>query len=248
MGVEAALTLAAGAFFAALASGLAGFAFALIASGAFLLVLAPLDAVPVILAASLFAQFFTLRRFLPLIRWPRLWPFIMGGLAGIPLGVELLRRIDIASFRVAIGGFLILYSLYLLLRPPPRPLALRGAGAAAADGAVGFVGGVMGGMAGLSGAIPTPWCGLRGWNKDEQRAVYQPYILVMQFAALLAIGVSGEITRTSLIACAVIAVPFLAGIAVGMKLYARVNDAQFRRIVLVLLLASGLILVATALR
>jgi hypothetical protein len=248
MSVAVALTLAAGTFFAALASGLAGFAFAMIASGVFLLVLPPLEAVPVILAASFVAQFFTLPRFVPLISWPRLAPFILGGLAGVPLGAELLRRVDIATFRLAVGAFLVTYSLYLLFRSVPRPFAFKGASATAADGAVGFVGGVMGGMAGLSGAIPTPWCGLRGWNKDEQRAVYQPYILVMQLAALLWLGASGSITRASLVAFAVILLPFLAGIALGLRLYARVNDAQFRRIVLGLLLVSGLILVATALR
>jgi len=35
--------------------------------------------------------------------------------------------------------------------------------------------GVMGGMASLSGPAPTIWVQLRGWNKNEQRGVNQPY-------------------------------------------------------------------------
>ena len=30
----------------------------------------------------------------------------------------------------------------------------------------------------------TVWCGLRGWSKERQRGVFQPFILLMQLAAL----------------------------------------------------------------
>ena len=39
---------------------------------------------------------------------------------------------------------------------------------------------------GLSGALPTIWCGLKGWGKDAQRAVFQPFNLaVLSFALLV---------------------------------------------------------------
>jgi uncharacterized membrane protein YfcA len=235
------LVLATATFFAAFASGLAGFAFVLIAIGAYLFVLAPPDAIPILLAASLFAQLATLPRFFGAIRWARLAPFLLGGAAGIPLGAELLQRIDVPSFKLAVGGFLVIYSSYVLIRPITRPLA-AGAGA---DAAVGLLGGVMGGLSGLSGALPTLWCGLRGWSKDEQRAIYQPFILLAQATALLWLGGAGAISRTAIAGFLLIMPPFALGVWSGLMLYRRVSERQFSRIVLGLLLLSGLILIAS---
>ncbi len=234
------LTLAVGAFFAAFASGLAGFAFALVASGIFLNVLAPIEAVPLVLAGSLLAQSITLVSLANTVQWRRLWPFLAGGVIGIPFGAELLRVADAGMFRFSVGLFLIAYSLYMLIQPRRRVIT---GGGSAADGAIGLVGGVMGGLAGLSGAIPTIWCGLRGWPKDEQRGVYQPFIFVMQLMALLWLGGGGAIGRSTWIAFAVCLPAMLLGIWLGLRLYARVNDAQFRSIVLWLLLLSGILLV-----
>ncbi|MDB5374602.1 MAG: sulfite exporter TauE/SafE [Belnapia sp.] len=63
-------------------------------------------------------------------------------------------------------------------RPVPRRLALPGALLA------GAVGGITGGPAAFPAALVVIWCGLLGWPKIRQRAVFQPYILVMQVATL----------------------------------------------------------------
>ena len=31
----------------------------------------------------------------------------------------------------------------------------------------------------------TIWCSMRGWDKQQQRAVYQPYILAMQLLTII---------------------------------------------------------------
>ena len=171
------------------------------------------------------------------IDWKRLHPFLIGGIAGIPLGALLLQHIDVPVFRFAVGIFLVAYSVFMFLRPVAAAID---AGGRAVDGAIGFVGGVMGGLAGLSGAVPTIWCGLRGWPKQIQRGVYQPYIFVMQLLALIWLGGLGTIgmrTATQSLIC----LPALViGTWLGFKLYARVDDAQFRRIILLLLMGSGI--------
>ncbi len=229
-----------GAFFAAIASGMAGFAFALIASATFLHFRAPADATPLVVAASLLSQSFSIWSLRAGIDWRRLAPFLIGGIAGIPLGIALLGLVAADPLRKSIGAFLVVYALYMLLA---RPLAPVVRGGRALDGAVGLVGGALGGLAGLSGALPTIWAGLRGWPKDAQRAVYQPYIFVVQAATLLALafdGGIGEQVQTDFLFC----LPVVAlGVWIGLKLYARIDDRQFKRIVLALLLASGLGLV-----
>jgi hypothetical protein len=231
--------LAGATFVAALASGLAGFAFALIASGIYLHLLQPAPAVALVLSGSLAAQAVTILRLRGAVVWPRLWPFLLGGVIGIPLGTALLGRLDPATFRAMIGVFLVVYSAFMLLiRHPPRVTF----GGRAADGAVGLVGGVMGGLAGLSGALPTVWCGLRGWPKDEQRGVFQPFIVVMQALALVALVAATPVASGTWLVFLLCLPALLLGAFLGLALYKRVDDAGFRRIVLALLLASGLAL------
>lgn len=241
MGVDPSLLLLlGGTFVAAFASGLAGFAYALVASAAFLHVMDPRDSTAMILIGSTLAQCVTIWRFRSSIAWPRLAPFLFAGVLGVPLGTWMLERVDAEMVRNAVGVFLVAYGIWGLATPRLRAGAL---GRPATDGAVGFIGGVLGGLAGLSGALPTIWCQLRGWSRDEQRGVYQPYILVMQVWSLAALSASGGLTTHALRSFA-LTLPVLAlGVGLGMALYARIDERAFRRVVLLLLLASGVALV-----
>lgn len=241
MGLDSSLALLlGGTFVAAFASGLAGFAYALVASAAFLHVMEPRDSTAMILVGSTIAQLFTIWRFRAAIDWRRVAPFLVAGLACVPAGTWLLERVDREMVRNTVGVFLVAYAIYGLATPRLRVGTLGGR---AADAAIGGVGGVLGGLAGLSGAIPTIWCQLRGWTRDEQRAVYQPYILAMQVWSLIALAVSGNVTRHALVSFAWTLPVFLAGVLLGMALYARIDERGFRRVVLLLLLASGAALV-----
>ncbi|MBI3504098.1 MAG: sulfite exporter TauE/SafE family protein [Proteobacteria bacterium] len=238
-GIPGEVWLVLASFVAAIASGLAGFAFALIASAAYLHLRLPVDATPLILAASLLAQCFSILGVRDAVDWRRLAPFLVGGVLGIPLGVMLLHGVSPEPLKRGIGAFLVAYSLFMLLRGVPKPVTFGGA---PLDAAIGFVGGAMGGLGGLSGAVPTLWTGLRGWSKNEQRGVYQPYIFFMQAVALGYLYVDGGVGPQA-VSDFLWCLPAVAlGVWVGLKLYARVDDATFRRIVLVLLLASGVVL------
>ncbi len=103
----------------------------------------------------------------------------------------------------------------------------------------------MGGIAGLSGPLPTLWCGLRGWSKDAQRGVYQPYNLGVLGFTLAVYAVQGVITARVL-ELALICLPMtVIGVWLGLSSYGRLDDRQFRALVLWLLLASGLVLAAS---
>lgn len=232
------LIFAGGAFLAALAAGLAGFAFALIVSALWLHVMPPAQAVPLVVASGLAIHFVSLWRLRAGIRLDLLWPFLIGGMIGVPLGTLLLKGADPAVFKAAIGVFLIAYASFALLAPR---LAVRGGGRLA-DGAIGSVGGVLGGAAGLSGVIPTIWCDLRAWSKEDQRGVYQPFILVMHGMTLAWLGGSGVIEEATVWLFVLALPPLALGTWLGLKLYALVDARVFRRILLLLLFVSGALL------
>jgi uncharacterized membrane protein YfcA len=84
---------------------------------------------------------------------------------------------------------------------------------------------------------------LRGWPRDEQRATFQPigvWVFLMTGLWLSGMGLVGADTLRLF----VIGLPLLlAGTWVGLRLYARLDEAGFRKVVLGLLLISGLGLV-----
>src|SRR5262245_31981565 len=142
--------------------------------------------------------------------------------------------------RAGIGVFLVAYALHGLARPAIRPLAVGGA---AADGAIGVLGGIVGGATGLAGIVPTIWCGIRGWPKDVQRAVFQPVAVAIFVMTALWLGGRGIVTAGTIKLFLVGLPALLAGTWVGFKLYGRLDEAAFRKVVLALLILSGALLI-----
>ena len=99
-----------------------------------------------------------------------------------------------------------------------------------------------GGFAGFPGAFVTIWCARKGWSKDRQRGVYQPFILIMQIIALALIAL---VRRSSPHAHGLdlemlAYVPgALLGTWCGLAIFRRMTDLQFSRVVNLLLIVSG---------
>jgi len=229
----------AATFAAALVAGLAGFAFGLVAAAVWLHILTPLQTATLIVVFGLIVQGYSVWKLRAALNWSRLWPFLLGAVIGVPLGVAILEWANPAYLRKAIGAVLALYSIYGLARPTMKPIAKV---EAAADATVGFLNGVLGAMTGFAGILVTIWCGLRGGSKDEQRAIFQPVGVAIFAMSALWLGGSGSISPDT-VRLFLIGLPvLLAGTWVGLKLYGQLNEAGFRKIVLLLLLVSGVAL------
>jgi uncharacterized membrane protein YfcA len=231
----------AATFLAALVAGVAGFAFGLVAAAAWLHVLTPLQTTTLIVAFGLIVQGYSVWKLRRALKFERLLPFLIGGALGLPVGVALLRWVAPAHMKVAVGALLILFSLYSLARPQ---LAKVTVGGRLADGGVGVLSGILGGTSGFGGILPTIWCTLRGWPKDEQRAIFQPTGVAIFFGTALLLGGTGSVT-TGTIELFLLGLPaLLAGSWLGLRLYGKLDEVSFRKIVLALLLVSGLALIA----
>jgi hypothetical protein len=158
-----------GALAGGFVSGLAGFGTALMALGIWLYALPPSVAVPLVLICSIVAQTSTLPSIWRSIDFRLVWPFLIGGLAGVPLGTLLIAHADPRVFKLSIGVLLLVFPSALYFNRAPIAPRFGGRGA---DGMVGFAGGILGGLAGLSGPPPILWANLRGWGKDERRGVF----------------------------------------------------------------------------
>jgi uncharacterized membrane protein YfcA len=112
---------------------------------------------------------------------------------------------------------------------------------------VGFAGGFLGGMASLSGALPTMWCSMRSWSKMETRAVLQPYNVVVLLLTAIMLAWRGAYTMQTL-TYLVVALPSTMIFAqLGIMVFKRLNDDQFKRLLIALTFVAGIILMARVL-
>ena len=240
MSVMAVLVLLLGAFAGGFVSGLAGFGTALMALGIWLYILPPSVAVSLVLICSIIAQTSTLPSIWHSTDFKLVWPFLVGGLAGVPLGLALVDYADPRLFKLGVGILLLVFPTALYFQR--RVMALR-IGGKAADGAIGFAGGVLGGLAGLSGPLPILWANLRGWGKDARRGLFQSFNWTILTAALCAQAVSGFVTQEVLRLSLIVLPATLFGAWLGARAYHVLSDDNFRDIVLALLFLSGVALV-----
>ncbi len=233
----------AATFVAALVTGVAGFAFGLVAAAVWLHILTPVQTATLIIAFGLVVQGISVWKLRHALRWSRLWPFLAGAALGVPLGVSILGWARPDHVRDAVAVVLVLYSVHGLARPAVKPVT---AGGAAADAGVGFLNGILGGLTGLAGILATIWCGMRGWPKDEQRAVFQPIGVAVFAMSALWLGAKGAVAGDTVWLFLAGLPVLLAGTWAGLKLYGHLDEAGFRKVVLLLLLVSGLALLAPA--
>jgi uncharacterized membrane protein YfcA len=229
-----------GALAGGFVSGLAGFGTALMTLGIWLYVLPPSVVVPLVLIGSIVAQTSTLPTFWRSIDFKLVWPFLIGGLAGVPVGTVLITHADPGVFKLSIGVLLLIFPTALYFNRSPIAWSIGGR---LADAAVGFAGGILGGLAGLSGPLPILWASVRGWGKDERRGVFQTYNWTVLSAALCLQAGTGFITG-EVMWLALLALPTtLFGAWLGARSYHALSDRNFYDIVLGLLFVSGLGLV-----
>jgi uncharacterized membrane protein YfcA len=228
---------------AASVSGVVGFAFSGLCGPLLLPVVGdPVRAVAIMLAASIAIQglmIWDLRRIIV----PRaVLPPLLAGLATLPLGIHLLLTLPTETYRMVLGAVLLAWGGWMLTRPRQAAVPAR----FAARGLVltGALGGLTGGLAAFPGAAIVIWCGLCGWPKDRQRALFQPYILAMQLGALGLLALMGQADGAAAMVAdwSVLAhvPPALFGAFLGLRLFRRLSGRGFALLVNLALVAAGL--------
>lgn len=244
MSAEFIAILIIGAACGGFVNGMAGFGTSLFALGWWLQIMPPIQAVALSLAMSVLSGVqgvIVVRRE---IRFARLAVFTLPALVGVPIGLQILHLVNAGVLKLVVASFLLLYGGFFLFRSDLPAMQFR---SAIVDGAIGFVAGILGAIAGLSGALPTMWLALRDWTKRESRAVLQPFNVIVLGVSGALLAVQGAYDRQTLILLAVAAPSTMLAAQVGIWLFGRLSDHQFRRLLIGLMFVSGaLILIREA--
>ena len=235
------IVVLSGAFAAGFVTGFAGFGTALVSSGFWFHALAAPLVPPLMVLSSVAAQLVSLLSVRTKFNWKRVLPFLVSGLIGLPFGIMALKFVSPDALKLIIGIFLISYSVSQILGL--SNLRIRPREDAKQDGLVGLFGGFLGGFAGLSGLLPLIWLRLQGGKSETQRAIYQPFNLVILSVASVGMMISGQINE-EVLKLAMLCLPLtFAGSFIGSRIYKGVSEKLFSQVVLALLLGSGLVLV-----
>jgi uncharacterized membrane protein YfcA len=231
------LIVIVGASLAGFAQGLSGFAFAMIALSVWAWALAPQVAAPLAVFGALMGQLLSLAQVRGGYDLRRIAPLVAGGAIGVPMGVFALHNFDPLKFKLAVGSLLVLYAGYGLLAGGDLRVKFGGRWL---DAAVGLIGGALGGLGGMSGSVPAIWTQLRGWKRDLRRATMQVYNTTMHIFTLTVYAETGGLRALDWRLFALAAPAMLLPAYFGAHLYHRISERIFQRLILALLLFSGI--------
>ena len=233
-----------GAALGGLIFGVMGFAYGVVISLFIHHGFAAADVVFIVVSGALVLNLGLLPRFWRSMRWQDAVPSLVGAALGLPLGLWLLKSLDLRTIRSFVALVIIGYGLFALRRHALASFRFGRGADQAADGAIGFAGGVIGGICGLGPLVPGVWFGLRGLEKLEQRALVQCYGLCVQGAMVAWLLASSAVSRSALEGLAIAVPVMLVGAWLGVHGFDRLSTPVFRQGVVLLAIVGAAVLLA----
>jgi uncharacterized membrane protein YfcA len=165
------------------------------------------------------------------------WILIISTLAGIPIGILLLKGVYENAMKLALAFVIILFSLYKLLKPKLFVLANDRYGCI-----FGLIAGIIGGAYNTNGPPVVIYGTLRRWEPGKFRATLQGYFFPTGFMIALGHGVGGLWTQKVLTNYLVSLPIILVAIWLGGKLNSKIPKGKFDNCVYACLIVIGIVL------
>jgi len=233
------LILLSGAFLGAFVQGATGFGSGLLINAFWLHIMEPTHAIPLNVVTSLFISGVPIYKLRKKLDFSKLKQFAIFGVIGIPIGMYLLVISDPSKLKFSIGILLVIYAL-LMLKISSFSINVNNK---SINNLVGFISGIIGGLTALLGIIPVAWFSVQRLPKNTKRGTYEPFIFITSIAAIISFAFAGLYKIEMIFDLLKIIPALLVGSWLGIKIYNKINDNLFRKVVLGLILLSGLFLV-----
>ena len=226
------------AFVSAFLKGITGLGFSTICLGLLASVVDHKLAVPAVLVPSLSSNLLVMREagsFRDTLR--RFWPLYLAALPALLAGLALLASVDSATSRRVLGGVLSVYGVWALAN---AEFALPRRVERWLNAPVGVITGFVNGLTGSQVMPVLPY--LLSLNLDKNVFVQAINISFTASSLLMMAGLAvlGLLDLPLLGTSALAVLPVAMGIAMGARVRRRLEEATFRKVVLVLLVGLGL--------
>jgi uncharacterized membrane protein YfcA len=163
---------------------------------------------------------------------------ILASIVGMPIGVLLLQRVDNTIVLTVLGLIVSGYALYALLDLRMPPVAHPGW-----TFGVGFFSGLLSGAYNAGGPPVVMYAASRRWTPEEFKSNLHGFGLFTSFTVIALHMVEHHFTPLVLSQFLLVLPAVMIGLAMGLVAGRFINVVVFRRIILVLLLFTGLTLI-----
>ena len=228
-----------GAFFAGLVQGATGFGSGIVLNAFWLHILEPSAAISLNIVSCLFVSALPIYKLRKTLDFSKLKSFVFFGVIGIPTGLLILTMTDPSIFKTTVGLILVIFSIWKF---KSKDILINFKSNPALDKLIGFISGILGGFAALGGILPTIWVNLQRLPKNTQRGTYEPFIFVTSIAAVISFYFAGFLTLDIFYNFLKAFPALMLGSWIGIKIYALINEALFRHVILGLIFLAGLVL------
>lgn len=233
-------------FLAVFTQSLSGFGSALVAMALLPAVIGIRIATPLVALVMVTIEVFLLIRYRQALNLGAVWRIAAASLAGIPLGIIFLGRLDEKIAMTVLGIIITCYALYALIEVFTNRIRLPKIDHPAWAYLFGLIAGMLGGAYNTSGPPVIIYGNCRRWDTAEFKSNLQGFFVISSL--VIAIGhawnhnLSPEVWQHYLWS-----IPsMILGIIAGTSLDRYLQPETFRRIVLVLLVFLGIRLIITA--
>ena len=228
-----------GAFFAGIVQGATGFGSGIVLNAFWLHILEPSAAISLNIVSCLFVSALPIYKLRKTLDFSKLKSFVFFGVIGIPTGLLILTMTDPSIFKTTVGLILVIFSIWKF---KSKDILINFKSNPALDKLIGFISGILGGFAALGGILPTIWVNLQRLPKDTQRGTYEPFIFITSIAAVISFYFAGFLTLDIFYNFLKAFPALMIGSWIGIKIYALINEALFRHVILGLIFLAGLVL------
>ncbi len=229
-------------FLAGVTSGLTGFGFALVTVPVLVIVLPPKVVVPIISLLSNLTHAIIMVETWRWLQPRRIWPLMVTGVIGIPLGTYLLLALAPQTLKIMIGAVTALAAIAMLIgfTRPVRNEKL-------AFFPIGFISGLLTGSTAMGGPPVVLFFSNQGVDKQVCRANFTLFFTITSLVAIPSQLAGGLLTSQVWTYALAFSPALLLGTFVGIRLARIMTDKAFRKLTLFIIIATGLSAVASGL-
>ena len=228
-----------GAFLAGIIQGATGFGSGIVLNAFWLHILEPSAAISLNIVSCLFVSALPIYKLRKTLDFSKLKSFVFFGVIGIPTGLLILTMTDPSIFKTTVGLILVIFSIWKF---KSKGILINFKSNPALDKLIGFISGILGGFAALGGILPTIWVNLQRLPKNTQRGTYEPFIFITSIAAVISFYFAGFLTLDIFYNFLKAFPALMLGSWIGIKIYALINEALFRQVIVGLIFLAGLVL------
>ena len=229
-------------FIAATVQGIAGFGRALIAAPLIALFTPADETVVIMIMLGVVGALIMIIKTYRHLHIRRMLPMVAFGILGIIAGVQILSVIPVKELKIVMGVFIILSAVILA-----TGFRIKIKNEKLAYSVAGFIGGLTNGAISFGGPPTVLFLQNQNEEKNVFRANLSFFFLVIGFVGSLNLFINGMMTENLAIQAGILAVPTILGTFFGNYLSHKFPEEIFKKIILVILFAAGIMAIVMSL-